>query len=407
MQKTFLRQLIQYKKALFIGVGVLALGIVGWYGYNRYQTETAAHLPQISVSAIKITSENVFPEVSFVAKIESKDSVGLRARVQGFLQKQLFMEGDVVKENQPLFIIEPVNFEAAVREAEANVAKAEAQVKNMKAQFERTQKLYKTKDVSESKLDEFEANYHSAEAVLAQAKAQLDVAKKDLEYTTIVAPMDGRIGESTYSVGELIGPSSNVLAKVVRINPIDAVFSVSENQLLNLQKNFKKNGKIIVTFIKSDGSEYEKKGSIDFVDVTLDEAMNTLKIKASFPNETGELISGQYGRIILKSQSPVSEIVVPQKAVQQDMTGTYVYVLDEEGRISRREIIRGDELDHFQVIINEGLNVGDVIVTEGFQKIAPQMIVKPVFETAEKETPVQNAAPHSQAPSANQPQNAQ
>ncbi len=371
-------------KFLFIGIGVIALGAIGWYGYTRLQTPPALSMPQTSVSAMKIEPEKVFPEVSFVAKIESKDSVGLRARVQGFLQKRLFNEGDVVKENQPLYIIEPVNFEAAVREAEANVAKAEAQVKNMKAQFERTQKLYKTKDVSESKLDEFEANYRSAEAVLAQAKAQLDVAKKDLEYTTIVAPMDGRIGESTYSVGELIGPSSNVLAKVVRINPIDAVFSVSENQLLNLQKNFKKDGKVTVTFIKSDGSKYEKTGAIDFVDVTLDEAMNTLKIKASFPNEAGELISGQYGRVNIKSLNAIPEIVIPQKAVQQDMTGTYAYVLDAEGRVSRRDVIRGDELDNFQVIINSGLNAGDVIVTEGFQKIAPQMIVKPVFENADQ-----------------------
>ena len=371
-------------KFLFIGVGVAALGLIGWYGYTRLQAPATLSMPQTSVSAMKIEPEKVFPEVSFVSKIESKDAVGLRARVQGFLQKRLFNEGDLVKENQPLYIIEPVNFEAAVREAEANVAKAEAQVKNMKAQFERTQKLYKTKDVSESKLDEFEANYRSAEAVLAQAKAQLDVAKKDLEYTTIVAPMDGRIGESTYSVGELIGPGSNVLAKVVRINPIDAVFSVSENQLLNLQKNFKKDGKVTVTFIKSDGSKYEKTGAIDFVDVTLDEAMNTLKIKASFPNESGELISGQYGRVNIKSLSAKPEIVVPQKAVQQDMTGTYVYVLDAEGRVSRRDVIRGDELDDFKVIINSGLNAGDVIVTEGFQKIAPQMIVKPVFENADQ-----------------------
>lgn len=379
MEKTIFKS-----KFLFIGVGVIALGLIGWYGYTRLQTPATLSMPQTSVSAMKIEPEKVFPEVSFVSKIESKDAVGLRARVQGFLQKRLFNEGDLVKENQPLYIIEPVNFEAAVREAEANVAKAEAQVKNMKAQFERTQKLYKTKDVSESKLDEFEANYRSAEAVLAQAKAQLDVAKKDLEYTTIVAPMDGRIGESTYSVGELIGPGSNVLAKVVRINPIDAVFSVSENQLLNLQKNFKKDGKVTVTFIKSDGSTYEKTGTIDFVDVTLDEAMNTLKIKASFPNESGELISGQYGRVNIKSLSAKPEIVVPQKAVQQDMTGTYVYVLDAEGRVSRRDVTRGDELDNFKVIINSGVNAGDVIVTEGFQKIAPQMIVKPVFENADQ-----------------------
>lgn len=387
MQKSIFNYIATHKKGLFVSAGFIVLALLGWREYQNYHAQSAMTMPQMSVSVFKVAPEQVFPEVSFVAKIESKDAVELRARVQGFLQKRLFNEGDLVKENQPLFIIEPVNFEAAVREAEANVAKAEAQVKNMKAQFERTQKLYKTKDVSESKLDEFEANYHSAEAVLAQAKAQLDVTKKDLEYTTIVAPMDGKIGESTYSVGELIGPSSNVLAKVVRINPINAVFSVSENQLLNLQKNFKKNGKVNVTFIKSDGSIYAKTGKIDFVDVTLDEAMNTLKIKASFPNEADELISGQYGRINIKSLTAQPEIVLPQKAVQQDMTGTYVYVLDSENRVSRREVTRGDELNDFKVIISEGLKKGDVVVTEGFQKIAPQMIVTPVFEKNEAPQP--------------------
>ncbi len=358
--------------------GLLLCGSA-WYGYKYFQKPAVMPTAIQNVSVYKIEMQNVYPETSFVAKIESKDKVGLRARVQGFLMKQLFKEGDMVQENQPLFIIEPVNFEATVREAEANVAKAEAQVKNSKAQFERTQKLFKTKDVSESKLDEMEAAHRSAEAALAQAKAKLDIAKKDLEYTTIVAPMDGKIGESTYSVGELIGPSSGILAWVVRINPIDAVFSVSENQLLSLQKNYANTPKIKVTFVKSDGTVYAQQGTIDFVDVTIDETMNTLKIKASFPNEKGELISGQYGRVILKSLDPLSEIVVPQKAVQQDMTGTYVYVVSDDDKIARREVVRGEELPDFKVVITQGLQAGDVLVTEGFQKIAPQMTVKPVF----------------------------
>lgn len=380
MEKGFFGTVFSFKKTILAGAVLLVAGGAVWYKMHSPVAMQARQMPPVSVSALKIEAQEIYPETSFVAKIESKDTVGLRARVQGFLQKRLFNEGDLVKENQPLFIIEPVNFEAGVREAKANVAKAQAQVKNMKAQFERTQKLFQTKDVSESKLDEMEAEYLSAEAMLAQSKAQLDLAQKDLEYTTIVAPMDGKIGESTYSVGELIGPSSAVLAKVVRINPIDAVFSVSENQLLSLQKNFKKNGKINVSFLKSDGSKYEKDGSIDFVDVTLDEAMNTLKIKASFPNESGELISGQYGRIVLKSLEPRPEIVVPQKAVQQDMTGTYVYVLNDAGQVERREVTRGEELEDFKVIITQGLNVGETIVTEGFQKIAPHMTVQPVFE---------------------------
>ena len=386
MKKLFAGTIKKYFVIISVSVFVCA---AAYYGYTLFHSNQTGQMPIQAVSALKVNTTTIYPETSFVAKIESKDKVGLRARVQGFLQQKLFREGDMVKENQPLFIIEPVNFEASVREAEANVAKAEAQVKNAKAQFERTQTLYKTKDVSESKLDEAEAAYNSAVATLNQTKAQLDLAKKDLEYTTILAPMDGKIGESTYSVGELIGPTSDILARVVRINPIDAVFSVSENELLKLQKNFNGSNKVSVDFIRSDGSKYEKAGAINFVDVTLDEAMNTLKIKASFPNEEGRLISGQYGRIVLKSTEPRTEIVVPMKTVQQDMTGTYVYVVNAENKIERRDVTRGDELEGFTVIIEDGLHVGDIIVTEGFQKIAPQMLVNPVFENNTAEQTIQ------------------
>lgn len=375
----------QEEKGSFFGKGFLIVSVLGvlglgvYYGYYKTQTPVVQKMPVVAVDVERVVLKDVYPKSSFVAKIEAQDKVGLRARVQGFLQERLFKEGDIVTKGQPLFVIEPVNFEATVREAEANVSKARAAVKNTKAQYERAQTLYKTKDVSESKLDTEEAAYTSAQASLGQAEAKLDLAKKDLEYTTITAPMDGKIGESVYSVGELIGPSSGVLAEVVAINPIDAVFSVSENEMLILQKNFKESSSIKVRFVTSDGVIYPQEGKIDFVDITLDEAMNTLKIKASFPNPDNKLISGQYGRVLLESQSPVKEVVIPMKAVQQDMLGSYVYVVNTENRVEKQDVIRGAELEGFNVVITSGLKAGDIVVTEGFQKIAPQMLVNPVF----------------------------
>lgn len=371
----------RFLKVVLLSTLIVILGAGGYYAYTHIKKAPIQQQPITQVDALKVELKSIYPKSSYVAKIEAQDKVGLRARVQGFLQERLFKEGDIVKKGQPLFVIEPVNFEATVREAEANVAKAEAQVKNTKAQFERAQTLYKTKDVSESKLDTDEAAFNSAKAALAQAQAKLDLAKKDLEYTTILSPMDGKIGESVYSVGELIGPSSGILAEVVAVNPIDAVFSVSENDMLNLQKNFKNTSGVTVRFITSDGALYPEIGKIDFVDVTLDEAMNTLKIKASFPNPENKLISGQYGRVTIQSQSPVKEIVIPMKAVQQDMIGSYVYIINKDNRIEKRDVVRGVELEDFDVVITSGLSAGDVIVTEGFQKIAPQSPVSPLFKT--------------------------
>lgn len=366
-----------------IALALVAAGVGGYFYWHGNAEGPVATVQHPAVNAFRVENVPVNPESSFVAKIEAEDSVGLRARVTGFLQKRLFKEGDIVQAGQPLFLIEKVNFESAVREAEANYAKAQANEKNAKSQYERTKTLFKTKDVSEARLDETEAAYQAAQAEVAQMKARLDLARQDVDYTEVKAPMNGKIGESEFSEGELIGPESGVLATIVTVNPMDAVFSVSENQLLSLRAVFDKTKGIDVFFVTADGKTYPHKGRISFVDVKLDEAMNTLKLKASFPNPDGHLISGQYGRVILKGQTPVNQIVIPMRAVQRDMTSSFVYVITPEDTVEKRPIKEGIELSDFQVIVNDGLTVSDIIVIDGFQKIAPQMTVTPVFNTAE------------------------
>ena len=374
-------------KRIFTFLLIIAVCFAGYAGYMYHKTgmlpfqkkssqSQVSTLPQ-TVDVITVSRQPITPEVSFVAKIESKDKVGLRARVTGFLQEVLFNGGDIVQKGQPLFKIEKVNFEAQVRQATANLAKAEAAAANANAQYKRIQSLFETKDVSASKLDETKADRDAALATVDQMKASLDLAQKDLEYTTIVSPMDGKIGEKTFSVGELIGPDSGVLAVVVSINPIDAVFSVSENQLLTLQEQFGHGNDTVVHFITANDKEYPLAGKINFVDVALDETMNTLKIKAVFPNPDNRLISGQYGRVLLKGKKPVPKIVIPMKAVQRDLTAAYVYVVDGDNKIVKQEITTGLELPNFNVIVESGLTGGERVVVAGFQKIAPGLIVIP------------------------------
>ncbi len=368
------------KKVVLWGVALAVLVGGGYYGYRTWaaaQAPVQRQMPAQAVDVMTVQVQKVNPEMSFVAKIEAKDKVGLRARVTGFLQEQLFQDGDMVKEGQPLFIIEPVNFEAQVRQAEANLAKAKASAVNAKAQYERTKTLFKTKDVSAAKRDEAQAAHDAAQATVAEMKAVVDLAKKDLEYTTIVAPMDGKIGETIYSVGELIGPSSGILADIVSTNPMDAVFSVSENDILLLQEQFGGEDKTEVTFITATGKVYPEKGSINFVDVALDEAMNTLKMKASFPNPTHNLIAGQYGRVKLRGLQPIEKVVIPMKAVQRDMSGAFVYLVGDDNKVVKQPVQTGLELPNFDVVIEDGLTGGETLVTVGFQKIAPGMTVAP------------------------------
>ncbi len=368
------------KLILFLIIaGLLAGGV--YYYRKQMQKPAPRAIAPTAVTALTVTEKEIFPQTSFVAKIEAKDKVALRARVEGFLQERLFKEGDMVTEGQVLFVIEKANFEANVREAEANLNKAEAHLKNTQAQYNRSLKLFKTKDVSEARLDEAKAQFESSKAEINQAKARLDLAKKDLEYTDVVAPMDGKIGEATYSVGELIGPASGALAQIVRINPIEAVFSVSENQLLLLQEQFMTDKGIDVQFILADGTPYPEGGKINFVDNALDEAMNTLKLKAQFPNPKGDLISGQYGRVVLKSHAAQRDLIVPQRAVQRDMLGAFVYVIGADNKIEKRTVKTGLELPNYEVEIIDGLKSGENIVVEGFQKIADGVTVTPQFAT--------------------------
>lgn len=369
-------------KKLIIFLILVACCAGGMTYYMKKTTKQTAPVAQATpVATLIATEREIYPETSFVAKIESKDKVALRARVQGFLQDRLFDEGDMVKQDQLLFTIEKANFEASVREAEANLGKAEANMKNTQAQYNRSLKLFKTKDVSEARLDDALANFEASKAEINQAKARLDLAKKDLEYTEIRAPMDGKIGEAHYSVGELIGPSSNSLAEIVRINPIEAVFSVSENQLLLLQQQFTNNGGMEVTFTLADGRQYPEPGKINFVDNALDEAMNTLKLKAQFQNTEGSLISGQYGRINLKSNTARKNLIVPQKTVLRDMLGSFVYVVKPDNTIEKRTVRTGLELPNYEIVIADGLTAGEQIVVEGFQKIRPGSTVTPQITT--------------------------
>ena len=363
-------------KKIFWGIVIVLLIASGYYFWHMTRIQPVNQNQVPVVDAVRLENQEVYPEVSFVAKIESQDKVALRARVSGFLQERLFQEGDMVKKDQSLFVIEQVNYESAVKSAEANLAKAVATAKNATSQYDRTKKLYQTKDVSKAKLDEVEAAYDSAKATVSQMQALLDVAKQDLDYTVIRAPMDGKIGESTFSVGELIGPNSGVLAQIVKIDPIDAVFSVSENQLMQLRRQFPSTEDVEAHFIFSDDREYPIIGKVDFIDVVLDEQMNTLKMKASFANPEGKLISGQYGRILLKGTKPNTILTIPQRAVQHDKTSAFVYVVTPDNKIERRTVTLGIDLPNFLYEVNSGLKAGEIVVTDGFQKIAPDAPVK-------------------------------
>ncbi len=362
------------KRVIILGVLV---GVAAFFG-THYTSKLIKATGQGQMAALPVDvfvaeEKDFYPEQSFVARIESRDRVAIRARVQGFLMRRLFTEGDFVKEGQVLYLIEQDKFMADVRRAEANLAGAEASEENAAAQYKRGKDLIKTKDISEARLDELEAAYSSAKAAVKQTQSDLDIARLNLDYTEIKAPMDGKIGESFYSVGAIIGPESGDLAYMVSTSPMDAVFSVSENQLLEMKKSAAEikdvPESLNLSFVFSDGETYALPGELNFVDVALDSNMNTLKMKVAFQNPNNELISGQYGRVLIRFRKPQKAIIIPRVALQRDLGGTFVYVVDKEGRLAKKTVETKMDVSSSEVALRRGLNAGDKIIVNNFQTI--------------------------------------
>ena len=359
------------KKIIVALLVIAGLAGVGYFTYKKVVNKGGdAAAPQaMPVTATLVQEQDFYPSLSFVTKIEAKDQVDVRARVTGFLTKRLFKEGDSVKEGQLLFEIEKDQFKAAVNNAQANLAKAQANESNAAAQFKRAQDLFKTKDVSQAVLDQRQAEYSTAKAVVKQAQAELDIANLNLNYTDVTAAISGRIGAAIYSTGSLIGPDSGSLAKIVSIDPIYAIFSVSENQLLQMRDSWIQEGadNIDIEFVYANGTVYPHKGEMNFVDIALDEQMNTMRMRVSFENPDGNLISGQYGRVEMKFKKPHKAVLLASELILRDLIGPYVYVINEADMLERRNIKEGLELANGMTVIEKGLNAGDKVLTSHLQ----------------------------------------
>lgn len=329
--------------------------------------------PVVGVAAATLQDANL-PK-KYIGHVEALESIALKARVDGYLEQVNFAEGSVVKKGQVLYVIEQAPYIARVAAAKAIVAQADADLFKAQTKLKRL-RTAGAGSVPQTDMDDAKAAYDLAQARLLEAQANQQLAEIDLGYTTMKAPLDGRIGKSFYKKGDLITSASGSMAEVVSIDPIRVLFSVSERQTETIRKAATDASKPVaepsleVRVSTTDGEEYPHTGRVEFIDNKMDSSTGTLAIWATFANPQGELLPGAYVNVFLTPATPVLQIAIPQAALQRDKEGAFVLVVDNNSKIEKRKVQAGKTSGRNLFVIS-GLTPGELVVYEGIQKVVP------------------------------------
>jgi len=303
--------------------------------------------------------------------------------VSGYLIKQNYKEGSVVGKGDVLFQIDPRPFIAALDQAKAQLAQAEAQLGKAKLDVERDTPLAQARAIAQSQLDtEIQAKL-GAEALVLAAKANIEQAQLNVEWTKVTSLVSGIAGIAQVQIGNLVGPSS-VLTSVSQVNPIKAYFTVSEQEFMDFHRRFptprsveEERKRIPLELLLSDGSVYDRTGTIFFADREVNPATGAIRIAGVFPNPNGLLRPGGYGRIRASARTQNGALLVPQRAVIELQGSHQVAVVGSDNKVSIRPVTVGDQVGKMW-IVSQGLKVGEQIVVEGLQKVRDGSIVKVV-----------------------------
>ncbi|RJX17945.1 MAG: efflux RND transporter periplasmic adaptor subunit [Desulfobulbus sp.] len=335
------------------------------------------------VSVINVEPKTVPADSTFVAEVRSSHQVEIVARVNGFLDKILYREGEVVEEGQTLFLMDQKPFNAKVAAARSALASNEAQLWTAQANLQRIRPLAELDAASKSDLDNAIGAVKAAEAAVMQAKAHLEEAELNLGYTVIKSPVTGVSGDSQVREGAfLTAGMSGSLTYVARLDPVWVTFSVSQNQWDQYTREIAE-GRLVpaadrkyqVEILLSDGSPYPHRGKMDFVSPSFNQQTSTFMIRAEIPNPDGLLRPGMFVKAIVKGVMRPNVLTVPQKAVLQTGNGHAVFVVSPQGTAEIRPVIVGEWVGS-DWIISQGLNPGEEVVVDGFQRLAPGMPVQ-------------------------------
>ena len=368
-------------------VGLVALIVVAglaWFLIKNHGTPApsataAAATLAPAVGVRPVVTKGVSQSFEFVGRIKAMEKVELRARVEGFLQRVLFREGQDVKAGDLLYQIEKVQYQALVDQAKANLAAAKAELLHDQLEYNRQLDLSKRQYSPQSQVDQLKATMDSGEAKVMQMKAALTQAEVNLDYTDIRSPIDGRIGRTAYTVGNLVNPASGVLATIVSQDPIYVLFPVSVRDLETIREARRKEGgglaKIDIRLRLSNGQDYPHPGVWNLTDPQVDQQTDSLIMRASIPNPERTLTDGQFVTAIIHERKEEPRLVVPQSALQVDQSGYYVLVVTDQHKVEQRRVQTGPNLGT-DVVVTSGVREGENVIVDGIQKVRPGQIVQ-------------------------------
>jgi membrane fusion protein (multidrug efflux system) len=346
-------------------------------------SEQPAAPPAVPVDTITVTAGEIPNVIELPGRVAPVRVAEVRARVTGIVERRLYKEGADVSAGQVLFQINPSELRASYAQTQASLERAKATAANARAVVDRYRPLVAENAISRQEFDAAIAASREASANVAQIRAQLDAAALQLGYTTVTAPISGRVGPAQVTEGALVSQAEGTLmARVEQISPVYVVFSQSASELLNMRKNMadgslqmKKGQMVEVRLTLANGSEYAIPGYIDLVDFSVDETTGTVALRAEFPNPDRQLLTGEFVRARIFAGKMNSGIAVPQRAVSVSESGSSVFVIDGAGKAAVRPIETGSLVDG-KWIVEKGLQPGDVVILSNLQKLRPGVPVK-------------------------------
>ncbi len=358
--------------------------------------------PPPKVTVAPPEQRDVIASMFYTGTTRAWESVEIRARVQGMLRKVAFEPSSMVKKGDLLFIIEPEPFQAKVDEALAQLAVAKAQLKLAEATLKRKANAYKDRAVSEVEVITAEAERDQAKAAIKAAEAQVEVAKIDLGYTHIHAPISGRISRNYVDLGNLVGRGdATLLSTIVNDKPMLVYFNVSERDLLKARE-FQDKGKdfddewgnrrLYLGMANEKGFPHE--GALDYIDNVVDDSTGTISVRGNFPNKDEAILPGLFVRVRIPVWKIKNALLVPKEAVGADQAGRYVLVVNDKNVVEYRKVELGPD-EKGMVSVTKGIKVSDRVIVQGLQRARPGGKVTPVEKG--QEAPAAPAGEKAQA----------